>query len=1088
MIIVLTLCQINHDRICGIRIESLEHAIINIFSIYMPARGCEGDLEECLDELGAILENSEYGSHNILCGDFNADIGNMGGPKSNKKPDGRGKQLVNFIVKYDVVAMNLTNVSAGPLNTHYGPTGQTCIDYIFVPNAIFVNCLECHTLDLDPLNTSDHIPVCVTMDLGAIPRGCTEGVCPVRIRWDKISQANLIQRYQCPIGSDLGNILEQNKRVNPTSVNVDNLVDEVIHVIKTHEKVIPRTKFKKNVKSYWCNELTQLKRERVKVFNEWSSAGGPRDPADPLFIRNKETKKHFRKRLKIVSREYDEKKVEEAAKSAEFDRTLFWRMLKRERSGPKLKTPSVKNLEGKIVHDVDEILEVWKKHFSALGIPSESPEYDKEHFAHVTTSVDRWFNMDDEDEFTEEPFLEAEVKAGLAKLNGGKAPGADGITKEHLINAGPVMIRALTLLFNWVMQTEYMPLNFRRGIQIPLYKGKNSSITDVNNYRGITLLSTFNKLFEVLIWERMSTWWRGGDVLSHLQGACRKGISCVHTSMVLQETISTLLESNSKVFVTYLDVSKAFDGVWIDGLFYRLRELGICGRTWRLLYSSYIDFQCQVRIQNRYSNWYSLNCGIHQGGYLSLFKYLVFINSLLVSLEASGLCCAIQGIPVSPLGYADDLAAATISKMRMDRVLNKVYQHSNTWRYRFNPAKSAVLVYGETDNENKENSRYRVFRLGGNQIKEKNTYDHLGLKNSRNGVNKDRLNEKVKKGRKALNAASGLGLKPGGLTIKACSILFWAMTVPIVTFSSELWILNDEDVNTIECFQRYAGRRIQRFNSRSPNETSYAGLGWIRLEYFIYIKKLLFIRSIAILENDTLYKSIFINRLIAYQEKRELSRRNEFKSPVLDMFKIAENFGLLTVVKGMLEGTKIYSKSQWKDIVWSRAWEIDDQDWRYRTIFFKSTENIRRVVNNVRLLIWWQLGDHRPELMYQCETMVKIICKASELKCDKNRHNREIGGLYCELCDDMSIENGEHIIMHCRHLQDIRNNMLKEIDNLEKSTNIPILSGADDMLSTLMGHLPENASGEIVMPFLQIVAMHVYRMYRRVLMSREGIG
>ena len=69
-----------------------------------------------------------------------------------------------------------------------------------------------------------------------------------------------------------------------------------------------------------------------------------------------------------------------------------------------------------------------------------------------------------------------------------------------------------------------------------------------------------------------------------------------------------------------------------------------------------------------------------------------------------------------------------------------------------------------------------MFKLGSEQIKERNSYDHLGLKNSRNGDNSERLNEKIKKGRKALNAASGLGLKPGGLTIKGCSIIFWAMT------------------------------------------------------------------------------------------------------------------------------------------------------------------------------------------------------------------------------------------------------------------------------------------------------------------------
>ena len=70
------------------------------------------------------------------------------------------------------------------------------------------------------------------------------------------------------------------------------------------------------------------------------------------------------------------------------------------------------------------------------------------------------------------------------------------------MKAGPAMVRVTTLLFNWVLFTEYIPVNFRRGVQIPLYKGKNTFTLDVNNYRGITLLSTFNKLFEIIIWKR----------------------------------------------------------------------------------------------------------------------------------------------------------------------------------------------------------------------------------------------------------------------------------------------------------------------------------------------------------------------------------------------------------------------------------------------------------------------------------------------------------------------------------------------------------------------------------------------------------
>ena len=105
------------------------------------------------------------------------------------------------------------------------------------------------------------------------------------------------------------------------------------------------------------------------------------------------------------------------------------------------------------------------------------------------------------------------------------------------------------------------------------------------------------------------------------------------------------------------------------------------------------------------SDWYTLHCRIHQGGYLCLIKYIAFINSLLVDLENSGLCCKIYGISVSPLGYADDIATASTNKFNTDRVLQMVYDHSCKWRYVFNPKKSAILVYGENSREKRTSSQ-----------------------------------------------------------------------------------------------------------------------------------------------------------------------------------------------------------------------------------------------------------------------------------------------------------------------------------------------------------------------------------------------
>ena len=98
-----------------------------------------------------------------------------------------------------------------------------------------------------------------------------------------------------------------------------------------------------------------------------------------------------------------------------------------------------------------------------------------------------------------------------------------------------------------------------------------------------------------------------------------------------------------------------------------------------------------MRIHSQVSKWYDLDCGIHQGGFLSSLKYVAFINSLLVDLKMSNLCININGKSGSPIGYADDMSAACRSKDRVDRVIKLVGDHGNRWRYESNARESAGL-------------------------------------------------------------------------------------------------------------------------------------------------------------------------------------------------------------------------------------------------------------------------------------------------------------------------------------------------------------------------------------------------------------
>ena len=92
---------------CGIRLETKGGAIINIFSIYQPAQGSPEDFGTSIDDLCEIVESREMGSLSIICGDTNADLGTMGGPRGYKRITKQGKILLNFNNRYDLTAVNL---------------------------------------------------------------------------------------------------------------------------------------------------------------------------------------------------------------------------------------------------------------------------------------------------------------------------------------------------------------------------------------------------------------------------------------------------------------------------------------------------------------------------------------------------------------------------------------------------------------------------------------------------------------------------------------------------------------------------------------------------------------------------------------------------------------------------------------------------------------------------------------------------------------------------------------------------------------------------------------------------------------------
>ena len=82
---------------------------------------------------------------------------------------------------------------------------------------------------------------------------------------------------------------------------------------------------------------------------------------------------------------------------------------------------------------------------------------------------------------------------------------------------------------------------------------------------------------------------------------------------------------------------------------------------------------------------------------------------------------------------------------------------------------------------------------------------------------------------------------------------------------------------------------MQRFHQRASVTTSYECLGWMRLENFVYAKKLLFMRSIAIQDGENIYLKICRMRMSHFNHNIQRGVANVFSKPNFRYLKSINN-------------------------------------------------------------------------------------------------------------------------------------------------------------------------------------------------------
>ena len=105
-----------------------------------------------------------------------------------------------------------------------------------------------------------------------------------------------------------------------------------------------------------------------------------------------------------------------------------------------------------------------------------------------------------------------------------------------------------------------------RSLDFELRKGKKVDPEKLSNKRGISLSSNVGKIFEKVILNRVAN----SINFSQTQAGARKNRGCTDQIFIFQSVIQQRAYEGKPTFVAFLDLEKAYDKVWRDGLFYAL--------------------------------------------------------------------------------------------------------------------------------------------------------------------------------------------------------------------------------------------------------------------------------------------------------------------------------------------------------------------------------------------------------------------------------------------------------------------------------------------------------------------------------------